>query len=64
MENVIVGDGNFRILLAFLSQDSDTARTAGLEECAKAGRKKKLGEEASDVNMHETKAFTVTEVNK
>jgi hypothetical protein len=34
-------------LVAFLSQDSDTARTTRLAECAKAR------EEASDVNMHE-----------
>ena len=35
-----------------------------LVECAKAVTKTNLREEASDVNMHETKAFTVTEVNK
>jgi hypothetical protein len=51
-------------LVAFLSQGSDTARTSGLAECTKAVKKKKLREEASDVNMHETKAFTVKEVNK
>jgi hypothetical protein len=30
-------------LLAFLNQDSDTARTSGLAECAKAVNKTKLG---------------------
>ena len=44
--------------MASLSHDSDMARTFGLAGCAK-----ELREEASDVNMHETKAFTVTEVN-
>ena len=43
LENVIVGDGNFRIVVAFLSQDSDTARTSGLAECAKAVNKTNLG---------------------
>ena len=52
-------------LVAFLSQDSDTARTSGLAECAReVNKSNKLREEASNVNMHETKAFTVTEVNK
>jgi hypothetical protein len=51
-------------LLVFLRQDSDTTRTSGLAKCAKAVKNKTLREEASDVNMHETKAFTVTEVNK
>jgi hypothetical protein len=46
-------------LVAFLNQDSDTTRTSGLAECAKA-----VGKKLSDVNMHETKAFMVTEVNK
>jgi hypothetical protein len=46
-------------LVAFLSQDSDTARTSGL---AKAVTKTNLGRRL--LNMHETKAFTVTEVNK
>ena len=50
-------------LVAFLSQDSYMASTSGLEECAKAVNKIHC-EEASDVNMHETRAFTVTEVNK
>ena len=47
-------------LVAFLSQDSDTARTSGLAECAKAVEKNKLREEASTV----TETITVTEVNK
>jgi hypothetical protein len=34
-ENVIVRDGNFRVF----GQDSDTARTSGLAECAKAVNK-------------------------
>jgi hypothetical protein len=42
-ENVIVRDGNVRVFGGFLSQDSDTARTSGLAECAKAGNKTKLG---------------------
>ena len=46
-------------LVAFLSQDSDTARTSGLVECAKAVTKANLGRR---LLMHETKAFTVTEV--
>ena len=49
-------------LVAFLSQDSDTARTSGLADCAKAVNKTNLGRRL--LNMHETKAFTVTEVNK
>ena len=51
-------------LVAFLSQDSDTARTSGSAQCAKAVNKTELREKASNVNMHETKAFMVTEVNK
>ena len=51
-------------LVVFLSQDSDTARSFGLADCAKAVNKTKLREESSNVDMHETKAFTVTEVNK
>jgi hypothetical protein len=47
-------------LVVFLSQDSDTARTSGLAECAKA-LLNKFRKEASNVNMHETKAITVTE---
>ena len=39
-ENVIVMDGNFRVLL---SQDSDTTRTSRLEECAKAVNKTNVG---------------------
>ena len=50
-----------RFLVAFLSQDSDTARTSGLAECAKAVNKTNLGRRL--LNMHETKAFMVT-VNK
>jgi hypothetical protein len=41
-ENVVIGDGNFRLLVAFLSQDSDMARTSGLAECAKAVNKANL----------------------
>jgi hypothetical protein len=62
-ENVIVRMEIPPFLVVFLSQDSDTATTSGLAECAKAVGDK-LREEASYVNMHETKAFTVTEVNK
>ena len=51
-------------LVAFLSQDLDTARTSGLAECAKAVSKTNLGRRLSDVDMHETKAFSITEVNK
>ena len=43
MENVVVEYGNLRILVAFLSQDSDTARTSGLADCAKAVSKTNLG---------------------
>ena len=43
VENVVVGDGNFRTFVAFLSQDSDTARTSGLAECAKAVKITNLG---------------------
>ena len=48
-------------LVVFLSQDSDMARTSGLAECAKA-LLKHFRKEASNVNMHEIKAITVTEV--
>ena len=41
-------------LVAFLSQDSDMARTSRLAECAKA----------VNVNVHKTKVLTVTEVKK
>ena len=41
-ENIIVRDGNVRVLVVFLSQDSDTARTSGLAECAKAVNKRNL----------------------
>jgi hypothetical protein len=41
------------ILVVFLSQDSGTGMASN-----------KLREEASNVNMHETKAITVTEVIK
>ena len=51
-------------LVAFLSQDSDTARTSGLEECAKAVSKTNLGRWLLMLKMHETKALTVTAVNK
>jgi hypothetical protein len=53
-----------RFLVVFLSQDSDMARISGLAECAKAVNKTNLRKEASNVKMHETKAFMVTEVNK
>ena len=43
-------------MVAFLCQDSDKAMTSGLAEFSKAVN--------NDVNMHETKAFMVTEVNK
>jgi hypothetical protein len=39
------------------------ARISGLAECAKTVSKTNL-EEASYINMHETKAFSVTEVHK
>ena len=51
-------------LVVFLNQDSDTARTSGLAECAKAVNKTNLGRRLLNVNMHETKAFMVTEVKK
>ena len=47
--------------MVLLSQDSDTARTSGLADCAKAVNKTNLGRR---LNMHETKAITVTEVIK
>jgi hypothetical protein len=43
VENVIVRDGDFRFLVVFLSQDSDTAKTSVLTECAKAVSKTNLG---------------------
>jgi hypothetical protein len=42
-ENVVVGIDISVFLVAFLSQDSDTARTSGLAECAKAVNQIKLG---------------------
>ena len=47
-------------LVVFLNQDSDTVRTSGL---AKAVNKTNLGRRLL-INMHESKAFKVTEVNK
>ena len=64
MENVIVRDGNVRVLVVFLSQDSDMARTSRLADCFVHCFNTNLVEESSNVNMHETNAFKVTEVNK
>ena len=51
-------------LVAFLTQDSDTARTSGLAECANAVNNSNLGSRLSDIYVQETKTFAITEVNK
>ena len=42
-EGLVSGKVNFRVLVVFLSQDTDMAKTSGLAECAKAVNKTNLG---------------------
>ena len=55
------------LLVVFLSQDSDMAKTSRLAECAKAVNKTNLGRRLlmlTYMRMLRLQDFTVTEVNK
>ena len=63
-ENVVIGYGNLIIFGGLPKPEFRHGNDIRVGGVCYSSELNKLREEASDVNMHETKAFSITEVNK